>query len=1413
MKQSKRILSFLMAIVMMSSFMSVIASAKADYKDGAILASQYDDLDKPVFTLNQCGSMVLDYVDNMLEETNKDGSLMVELPAIGVLNLTTIDNALKSIVDLVDGSLWVTVKGLMGDLQYLEIAGIRSVRRSSAPAATADINVLYGLIQFLSDNRSIISKAVDGTLDMGLVNAFFDLSDINVNQMVKKMLYEMVHPNTKLETTDPLYEVTPDPIDDSVDLMIQDIIENLIVGTPEKPGFAPGLAGHIDIVNSTSPAYDFVEDLLANVYNVVAVPLLNKEFKKVVREVCGVVYDPNNPADPGNESNLNDYAQILNINYVVPAHVFAPGTTLISELNNIFAEIISAVTIGYTGWVAGNNSLAVTNLANAAKYVLTITGNKFFKDFIPVATPAEIAAMSNQQVFSYILRSILNGSVDSMNIPASANTLTKVAWYALKEACAQYIPQNDYSAQPQTLNGILFMLADYAVYALNQTIDMNPAAGALPGQGLLAYGQGLDATLTAIMNYVRVNYGGLFSMSLSQTDGWAALDTLVFSIAQANWLPVSVGGSSRELIVNRILRDILDLNTANLFALFDHRGDSEFASKTVKKVLIDTVARLFNVIFPGALLNTYTTFDEIVTNASLKGIIERLFQQLNSRKVNLFGAVLPLLTNVMDLSAPQEYKDPDIELPTQIGAVTTFQISNDSRGVNTGATNKAGTFTQDSLYEIEIVSLTSSIPEITLTDLAGTRINGGDSVDCTIGGTFPANQVLMITMEYDVYTELGTKLTDVPLTAMAFSYISGILDDGRNFIAYDANTTNKHTSYYKNLYLNQGASMEDIADIEVQFKREKTTSGNQVEATISRTASTVNPALTGVTAAAFANKTTTGDGGIWNSPVYTVNPATAVRPEDGAYSSTFTYQATKTSTSGPVETWTYLNKSYIVFYNDLGLPGLLTSELNKRRDPTSYNDYFAWIDYIDALTNAVSVVYKPRTASTFMTQIGAYEEAVLWLQSAVEYLEMYEVATGVDTLKNALDAVEPPNTGLEYDAPGYNYFGLADYVPYTYLNYKDERSAAQSLYNSQQLPVEPVLPANATPDQIAAFNLAHAQWVIDVAKAQADMVSLKTVDVAYALHRLNLYASRLIRVQATKARLNEAITAVGSPVQGQYTITSWAAFSKALAFATTVNAQSATATDGSGNFVLRQTKVDTARENLIEAYKKLIRVADYTQLLAELADAATKVEATYTAESWAPFATAFSNALAVPLQMSNLPENQLMIDQAAAALHAAILGLVEDIVNVVLEKLDPNVVIGLPGFPTFLAGMKMNTGAQGLVGSSSGGYVEFVNGPNGAGTGSLVNLYSGTPGGKAPAELLATYTVVLYGDVNGDATIDSLDAGMVVDHENYLIPWTDPADMCFKLAADTNEDGSRDSIDAGLIVDSENYLATIVQSR
>lgn len=1395
MKKAKRILSFLMAIVIMSSFLSVVASAKAGYKDAAIPASQYDDHDKPSFTIDQCSSMTLDFLDKMLKDMNDaEGSLIIEVPAIGSLNLSSIDNALNSIYGLTSGSLWATAQGLLGDLGGLNFTAINAPRRTSTPAATADKNVIFALVQFLSDNKTIISRVIDGSLDMGLVNAFVDLSDIDINKMVKEMLFELAYP-----------DVIPVPavITQTVDQMIQDLVTGLIVGTPEEPGFAPGLAGYINIVNSTAPAYDFAEDLLANAYNVILVPLLNEQLKTVIRELCGVVYDPLNPADPGDESNLNEYAQIFNIHYTVPAHTFAAGTTFVGELNDILFEIIDAVTLNYTGWVAGDNTHALSNLTQATRYVLGLIGNGLFPDYVETATQQQIADMNYQQLFSYLLRSLLNSLVDNMDIPSDADTLVEVAWYAAKEACAQYIPQIDYSAQPKTLDGVLFMLADFGVYALNKVIDMNPATGALPGQGLLPYGQGLDALVLALVNYVRINYGGLLNLTLNTTNGWAALDTIVFSVLPANWLPASIGGSTKELLVNRLLRDILELNTTNLFALFDHRADSELATKTIKKVLIDLVARLLNVVFPATLQMNYTTFDQIISNVELKGIVERLLTALFTRRDPILTAILPLVTNLMGLSSSQEFANPELAIPNQIGSAVTFPISNESMGLNTGATNKAGTFTQDALYKIKIVSISTNIPAITPTNLVGQVINGGEFVNCTLSGTFADGGRLVVTMKYDVFTELGTKLTSTPLTAMAFSYITNSVDDGRNYIAYDTNPNNKHTSYYKSIYLNQNASLSDIAEAQVQFRR-NTDSAHETDATISRTAATVHPALAGVTPATFSNINTNKDGGIWNASVYDVDPA-AVRPADATYSSTFTYKATKTSSSGGDETWALINRSYVVIYDDFGLPALFNSELNKRRDPANYSDPVAWEAYMDAMQGAASVVYKPRQAASFMGDVMSYEFLKEDLEWAIEDLEAVELATGVTIIKNTMEAVKPSNEGLEYDDPAYSYFGVADYVPYTYLNYEREQDNCSDLYNSQQLPLEPVLPEDPTPEQTAAFELEHAQWVLDYAQAQENMVALKSVDVSYALHRLNLYASRMIRVQAVKGRLAEAITAAGNPVQGQYTTMSWAAFEKAYNFATAVNAQSATATDVNGEYVLRQTKVDTARENLIEASKKLVRVADYTQLLAELADAATKVQAEYTPGSWSVFAAALADAVTVPLQMSNTQENQLIIDAAAAALHTAIADLVVADVQVVLEALNPDVVIGLPGFPDLLAGLGVGIGAEGYVDASTGGSAKFINGAKGPGTGATVELYAGT-------ELIKTFTVVIYGDVDGDANIDSQDATVAVNHENYLVPWNPTTQASFIKAGDVNGDGNIDSLDAGLMVECETYLIYIDQT-
>ncbi len=101
--------------------------------------------------------------------------------------------------------------------------------------------------------------------------------------------------------------------------------------------------------------------------------------------------------------------------------------------------------------------------------------------------------------------------------------------------------------------------------------------------------------------------------------------------------------------------------------------------------------------------------------------------------------------------------------------------------------------------------------------------------------------------------------------------------------------------------------------------------------------------------------------------------------------------------------------------------------------------------------------------------------------------------------------------------------------------------------------------------------------------------------------------------------------------------------------------------------------------------------------------------------------------------------------------------------------------------------------------------LDYVVSGGGFGTQTIVNL-------KRNGYIIDSYTIVLFGDVNGDGSIDSIDAGNIVDYENYLVTWDISTDSANIKAADLNGDGSIDSMDAGIAVDTENYMVAIDQS-
>lgn len=91
------------------------------------------------------------------------------------------------------------------------------------------------------------------------------------------------------------------------------------------------------------------------------------------------------------------------------------------------------------------------------------------------------------------------------------------------------------------------------------------------------------------------------------------------------------------------------------------------------------------------------------------------------------------------------------------------------------------------------------------------------------------------------------------------------------------------------------------------------------------------------------------------------------------------------------------------------------------------------------------------------------------------------------------------------------------------------------------------------------------------------------------------------------------------------------------------------------------------------------------------------------------------------------------------------------------------------------------------------------------GTGTLVHVLSGEITVK-------TYTVIIFGDVNGDSIVDNNDVGTMVDYENFLVEWDPVVNAATLFAGNINGDANVDANDAGFLVDVENYLAYIDQT-
>ena len=1184
MKKMKRLLAIILASLLILSSATAGASAYQAYKDDAL--TKYDFTDTAVLTTEQYASALLDYADKELKKAN----ITMDLSILGKLDATSIDNALSSVYKLINGNkiiLWMA-----GDLNSVNVDAIKSPRRSN----TTDVAVIKALLKFLADNKGIVKKVVvggvgkykrDGGVSLGVANSFVKV-DLNVEVMLREMIWGLAYPNTEYNSSN------------NIDSMLQVIIQNALAGVKEIPESVRNL---VDL-NSTKSTYDFIEDLLQTAYNDIAVPMLNDQTMKWLGQEI-------------DKDTTGTLAGLFNRDFRVSAYTVPAGSTLVAELNNIAGGIVNGLLKNYNGWVSGDNSKLTDNVVAVARYILKETGDYFFPDWQKhIATAEEIDAMSKEELIAYLARSIVNASVGYMYIPEDVTTVVGVAWEAVKQLMAQFLPERDYSGYPKTVQGILDMLADFVAYNVNPGIDLN--AGDL--KKALNYGDGLDKMLTTAVQWLAADpqyYTGLLpSTAIDTSDGWKALDDIFFKLLDKSVLPAKFANSGSETILKDIVYSILngllvDQDLTCISDLFVKNESGAFATQTLKQSIVRLVTDILNAVLPGTVTKTYGSLNEIVSNSELGSIVENLLGSLNSNKDKLVPPIVNIVAQVMKLTDKAKFKEMEIAGSKRIKNSSELDLTvyNGSKGINRGYTDKNNNFTQDKLprYTIDSWSAVaynydgSKQKDLSVSGLtANEELNGGDNRSVKISGIDSNNTLVVFTVYYFVLDEAGNKLTNDASVCRFYSYrLDGAdVDNNTSGIKTGSNKTSASVNDCppKLLLFNQNNTnpLKTICAQSVTFKVPKgkgSHTGSNASANLGGLSSNLKSATS--SASMDGGNAITGSNA-YDSIDLWEETASIAKFEVG-FDTTINWAATAKKGN---KTDNYNGATRIICYNDYGLPELYNIEAGKNRARTDYDSSAdaAWDAYMTALNNAAIYTLLPGTIALYTNSefLAGFEARQKALASAVETLETHLVSASVDSLKTAVEAVQGKENAANavYWDDGYNFFGYDDFNSVTWSGWKEARNRALNLYNSTIAPVEPVAPEkpgdDATLIENQKYEKAYAQWQTDhaaweTAIATWQMPTISAIDVAYAEQQIELWGPRLIKLAAVKTHLDAAIKmcTIDPADASKYDADRWEAYAKSFAYAQKVS------TSFNASTTMR-TQVREAMNNLIYNWKRLI---------------------------------------------------------------------------------------------------------------------------------------------------------------------------------------------------------------------------------
>lgn len=1644
-----------MAFAMLIGSFSVVGSAYQAYKGEAIKDS-YNDIDTPTFTTEQYASMGLDELDRMLAEENLFLNVYV-----GSLDLRSVDSTLTSAVSLVE-SLPSTVLSLLKDAKELQppilkLKGYTRGTKTDLEIVYALLNLLGDLSPIV---QKYAAQTLDLGIANGFVKDYmFNVRELLIGLLYgltpegKSIKFNALKDGDKLPAK---YKT-----DTATLTLLQDLLNYYVLGTWEKLDdkfgdianskdkysyvlykeyafseiygeTAPdtttydyygwvhpnqwvtfGLGGckrvrageaapnpiydKVDITGNVK-AYDFIEALMRQAYNYVAVPVLNRLTRPWLRQLCGVeylaekknktvynektqlwennpTYDPNYDGEAFDEAELmktNTLAKIFNLNAVVPKvdfSTFGANDTFVDKFNDIAGEFANAilknnVQIGDQNyswtWTQGGNQNLFQNVCSVAKFVLQISGDLFFPSYFKTVPASEIATMNDQQVVSYVLRAIFNGSVKWIYIDESCQTIADVCYSAVEQLAWQDIPEITYTKPDRAaygtdgeyntaiVNKCLDILFDVAVYNLNQGLDMVPgktSSNPITANGLLKY-QGdtgsYENNFVQIAAWAVSTYGSILALdfksdnyngsvgSLTANDVWSDFDTLIDAIIPIKsgnnpWISEEIAGNeyvAKSLIFDNIVNPLINLDASGFAEIFKRNPNGAFATMTGIPVIINIINNVFDLLFPNVFKQGVTTIDGILENNLLGSMVADILKSLgtssfsgatngitiNGRGVQIANVALPVVCMILGLSDAQSFKELENYMPSVISASDEegFLVYNGSSGVNTGYTDKDGTFTQDSLYTYEIASATVKAYKnggvsqtVSISGIqSGNTLAGGEKKKVKLSN-LQDGQLLEFTIEYRVKLEDGTYLggAGTKLANTTYSYVAPAgaeKDDDSIEKSIDAGNS-RSVKYESEIYIKSGKALSSIGSHGIRIKDNNggsaatatvtgVTNGNSSYpfAVINSDANSLSVSMTGEEGTYFLNPfeiAKKADGKNYErieptyqqdengNTVYDDNGDPIVVGNNGGvpvgkYTITAAVNVGGTNVNVPVN---------VHIYNDYNLDSIFAKAVAANRQQGDYDSdtvtQTLWSDYTTALNNAATLALKPKTGSTFESDIIAtdgksenlYQQYAEALTNAIKALEAHAKDAGVSGIEQALAAINKGHDfvtktytangktynyrePMNYYDDGFPFFGMRDYVPHTYNQFRTARDRANKIINSQVFYINTPLEGDYTDEELAAFNDSIKAY--DEKTANKGAVS--SIESAYAIHMLGLTGGRLIRLVANKSKLEKVIDLcitnadINAGGASYYTSESWNNYQHAKTFALSVAAEATGTAENPTE--LTPSKVNVAMVNLISSWKRLVKGCDYTALdnavtasKGILDKAATPEEnntwKVFTKDSYDAFYAAYTAAKNIDRNLADTVENNKKIAETAQNLVDAIANIKEvgqgggDPVWELITGADYMTYNGLcdPYSPwieesrellDYVGGVVLEdqnsydlTGIIfGIPEGGIGGFEEVVNAdtlenttvellPNAAGsysTGSLLVIKN-----AETEEVTAIYMLVLRGDVDGSGEINVEDQVGLDNFLEYAEDWTGEEALKYKyFGADVNYDFEADAIDS-----------------